>query len=113
MYIIQQITTDFKQQQTLVLPDGTTILFQIKFIPLQGGWFIDTLTYGSFTIHNLRICNSPNMLHQFRNIIPFGLTCFSSYNREPSQQEDFSSGASIMYLLSAAEVNEYATFLVK
>jgi hypothetical protein len=111
MYLIQQITSDPLQKQTLILPDGTSLSLTINFVPMQYGWFITSLVYGSFVLNGLRITNSPNMLHQFKNQIPFGLACFSSENREPTQQQDFSSGASNLYILSAAEVAQYAGLL--
>lgn len=111
MYIVQQITSDPFQVQTLVLPDGTTTMITMLFVPMQFGWFITNLTYGSFVLNGVRISNSPNILNQFRNQIPFGLACYSTQNREPMLQQDFSSGASILYILTAAETQEYASFL--
>lgn len=96
---------------TLVLPDGSTLTMTIYFIPMQQGWFITNLTYQDFVLNGLRITVSPNMLNQFRNQIPFGLACFSTGNREPSLQQDFSSGNCILYLLSQAECQQYATIL--
>lgn len=111
MYPIQQITSIASQQQNLVLADGSTISFTIQFVPMQYGWFITQLIYGSFQINGLRITNSPNMLYQFKNQIPFGIACISKSDREPSQQQDFSSGASQLFILTAAEVQTYAEFL--
>jgi hypothetical protein len=111
MFLIQQITNDPLQKQTLILPDGTSLSLTVNFVPMQYGWFITSLIYGSFILNGLRITNSPNMLHQFKNQIPFGLACFSTNNREPSQQEDFSSGTSQLYILNAAEVAQYAGLL--
>lgn len=109
--IIQKITTDALQKQTFVLPDGTKIVTTIAFIPMQYGWFIRDMSYADFELKNIRITNSPNMLHQFRNQIPFGIACISTNDREPSQQQDFSSAASILYILTADEVNQYTEFL--
>ena len=111
MYLIQQITSNPLQKQTLVLQDGTSVTLIMYFRPLQTGWFINEITRGDFTLYGLRITNSPNMLNQFRNQIPFGLACFSTANREPSQQQDFLSGASKLYILEQDEVDEYAEFL--
>lgn len=111
MFIIQQITTDSDQKQTLILSDGTQILIELYFSPMQYGWFITSLTYGDFVLQGLRITNSPNMLQQFKNQIPFGLACFSTNNREPSQQDDFASGNSELYILSAAEVQAWTETL--
>ena len=111
MFVVQNITSNALQTQNIVLPDATTFSLTLYFIPMQFGWFITNLTYGNFILQGVRITNSPNMMNQFRNQIPFGLACYSTNNREPSQQQDFSSSASILYILTQAEVNEYADFL--
>lgn len=111
MYLINNLTDFPLQTQNIVLPDSTIVTLTIYFIPLQQGWFITNLTYGAFQINGLRICNSPNMLLQFQNQIPFGLCCNSVANREPSLQQDFSSGNSNLYILTQAECQEYYAFL--
>lgn len=111
MFLIQQVSDDSLQDFSLILPDGSELTLEIYFRPLQYGWFINQLTYGSFELQGVRITVSPNMLHQFKNQIPFGLACYSSGNREPSQQQDFSIGAAQLYILTADEVAEYAEAL--
>lgn len=111
MYQVKNITSDPLQKQVLVLADGSSVDFTIKFVPMQVGWFIQELVYLNFTLQGYRLVNSPNMLHQFRNQIPFGLACYSTFDREPSLAEDFSSAASILYILTAAEVAQYAGYL--
>jgi hypothetical protein len=111
MLQIQQITDAPRQTQTLILPDGTSLSLSLYFRPMQFGWFITELVYGAFVLKELRITNNPNMLYQFKNQIPFGLACFSSQNREPTQQNDFISGASVLYLLTSEEVAEYTELL--
>jgi hypothetical protein len=112
MYLIQQVTSDPVQKQTLILPNGNTLTMQMYFVPMQYGWFISQMVYGTFTLNSLRITVSPNMLRQFKNQIPFGLACYANgVVREPSQQQDFSSNAFSLYILSAAEVIEYEELL--
>ncbi len=81
------------------------------FRPMQQGWFINEIAWNNFVCRGIRITNSPNILHQFKNQIPFGLACYSVANREPSLQEDFSSGASKLYILTEDEVAAYAEYL--
>lgn len=107
MQIIQQITSDAKQKQTFVLPDGTTFDLELSYKTQQIGWFITKLTYLDFTLENMRICTSPNILHQFRNQLPFGIGCFVTDNDEPTQQQDFSSGRASLLLLTQEEVLEF------
>ncbi len=111
MNLIQRVTANPLQTQTLILDDGSAVVLTIYFRPMQLGWFINQITRGSFVLNGMRIVNSPNMLNQFRNKIPFGLACFSAGNREPQLQKDFSSGASKLYILTTAEVDEYAGYL--
>jgi len=111
MFQIQNLTSDSRQKQTLVLPDSTSIVLELFFIPMQFGWFISSLTYGDFVLTGVRIVNSPNMLYQFRNQIPFGLKCVTQGDREPSQLEDLSSGAVKLYILTRAEVEQYVEYL--
>lgn len=99
------------QTRKLTLPDGKRITLTQQFRPMQYGWFITELTYENFTLNGLRICVSPNLLHQYRNQIPFGLACFSKGNREPTLAEDFQSGNVQLYILDEAEVQAYTEFL--
>ncbi len=105
------VTSDAVQDQNLVLADGSQISIEIRFVPMQFGWFFNYLNYGAFSLNGFRIVNSPNMLQQYRNLIPFGLACFSLSQREPSQQTDFSSGNSNLYILSSDDVVYYNDIL--
>lgn len=111
MLLINSMINYPNQVQNLVLPDGSNLQITFTFVPMQNAWFIKNLTYGSFILNGVKVTNSPNILYQFRNQIPFGLACFSTNDREPQFQADFSSKASILYLLTAAEVKEYTEFL--
>lgn len=111
MLQIQGITDYPNQKRQLVLPDGTSMIMTMYFVPQQYGWFIRSLTYGNFTLQGLRITNQPNMLRQWRELIPFGLACFSKADREPSQAQDFQTGDSNLYLLTSDEVAQYEALL--
>jgi hypothetical protein len=108
---IDQISNNVLQSHTVVLADGSQFTIQFYFISMQYGWFINYLEYKNFSLKGLRVTNSPNMLHQFRNKIPFGLACISKEDREPSFIDDFSSGASSIYLLTSEEVAKYEEYL--
>jgi hypothetical protein len=111
MLQIQGLTDYASQSQSITLFDGTIINFTLSYIPQQYGWFFSSLNYGSLNINGLRICNNPNMLRQWENLIEFGIACYTSGNREPTQQGDFLSGASALYILTSAEVQAYSEFL--
>lgn len=111
MLLIQPVSTSPSQKQTLVLDTGALVSLELYFRPLQFGWFVNELTYGDFTLKGLRITVSPNMLNQWRHKLPFGLACFSVGSREPSQQQDFSSGNAKLYILTQDEVTEFQDYL--
>ena len=111
MRIIQSPNNTALQKQSIALDDGTFFSLEIYYVPLQFGWFIQELVYGDFVIKGMRITDSPNMLRQYQNQIPFGIGCTTKGNREPTQQEDFSSGASTLYLLTQEECRQYQRYL--
>lgn len=111
MKLIPNITTSALQKQSFILDDGTVFTMIMYFRPIQQGWFFNQISYGDFVLNGLRICNSPNMLRQFQNQIPFGIACESTNQREPSLIQDFFSGASKLYVLNAAEVLAYSEYL--
>lgn len=77
------------------------------------GWFFTSLNWNNsqWVENGRRVVTHPNMLRQYQNIIPFGLACLTVNNREPTQIQDFASGASGLYLLSSAEVEEFEDLL--
>jgi hypothetical protein len=112
MKLINHISTQPLQQQTLILDNGQTFTLTIEYKPNQIGWFIRQITYNdTFTVNGLRITNFPNILQPWVNLIPFGLGCFSKQNREPMLQEDFQSGNSKLYVLSESEKDEVTAYI--
>jgi hypothetical protein len=111
MLLIQKISTDSYQTQTVRLDDGTSFVMTLYYVPLQYGWFITELVYLDFVVRNIRVTNIPNILYQWKNKLPFGLFCVTDGGREPSQLEDFATGVARLYVLTADEVEEYTEFL--
>lgn len=111
MQTINGVTADGKQKQRITLPDGSSFTINMEYKPQQYGWFITQLSYGDFVVNNMRLCTSPNLLHQFRHLLPFGLAVYVKTNREATQIQDFSTGAAQMFLLNASETLLYENFL--
>ena len=111
MLLIQKISTDSYQTQTVRLDDGTSFVLTLYYVPMQYGWFITELVYQDFVVRNIRVTNIPNILYQWKNKIPFGLFCVTDGGREPTQLEDFATGVARLYVLTAAEVEEYTEYL--
>ena len=111
MIPINSITNYPNQQMSVIIDDGSSFTLNLYYASQQYGWFIPSLVYGDFTLNGIRVSNNPNMLLQWKNILPFGLACFTKGNREPTLQEDFFSGSSTIYVLSQEEVDSYYTYV--
>jgi hypothetical protein len=94
-------------QKISSISDGIEFTMYLRFISIQESWFMD-IVCPSKTINNIRIFNSGNMLHQFKNLLNFGLMCTVSDGREPSFVNDFSSSRCKLYILNKAEVDNYS-----
>lgn len=109
---ITNFSLDPLQTQTINLPDGTQAQLTLCFKPMQFGWFIQSLTYGNFTLTGKRLCLGPNILYQFQNQLPFGIGVYQAQNREPSLQQDLTDPNGVqIYVLTQAECAAYAAFL--
>lgn len=111
MLEITNITNDPAQVQNLVLEDGTSIRFQIRFVQMQLHWVIEEMVYGDFVSRGITLVLSPNVLRKYKNILPFGLACFSEDGRDPQLLDDFSSGNCRLFILTSDEVQEYEDYL--
>lgn len=100
---LSSITGDPQQILNIVLDDGSRVEMFLSYWPQQSGWFY-SLTYGNFSVANRRMVVSPNMLRQFRSIVPFGLCCTVIDGYEPIYQDDFSNGRASLYVLNAEDV---------
>lgn len=108
---IDKITSYPRQKLSFPLESGEEVSLTLEFMPRQQGWFITELVYLDFIVRNLRVSTSPNILRQFRNIIPFGLCCQTVEKREPMFIEDFQTNSSSLYVMSSSEVKAYEDFL--
>jgi hypothetical protein len=103
MNLISAITNDANQSMRIVLDDGSKVDFSLSYKSGQQGWFF-SITYAGFSIKNRRMVNSPNLLRNFKNILPFGLACTVSDNLEPIYQDDFSSQRVLLYVLNESDL---------
>lgn len=103
MTIVQGITSQPKQQLSLVLADGSTVTALMEYRPQQIGWFVE-FTWGTWKSNGVRLTASPNLLRQYRKIIPFGIAIITQNNVEPLNVSDFSAGVAMVYLLNADDV---------
>lgn len=105
MQHITSITSKPKQKMTLVLENNETVDFYLYYLPRQMGWFYN-FTYKNLTVNCSKAVLSPNVLRQFKRIIPFGIMFTADSFVEPFDIDDFSNGRVSMYILNSDEVKE-------
>jgi hypothetical protein len=113
MNLITGITAQPNQQTAVILPDGTRLVIQLLYSTQQMGWFFASLNWnnGQWQEGARRIVNHGNMLRQYKDILDFGIACFTVGNREPTNIQDFYSGTSKLYILTPQEVKDFEIFL--
>lgn len=97
------ITDQPNQSSRIVLADGSIATIALTYVQNQAGWFYD-ISWGTWAANGRRLVSSPNILRQFREIIPFGLAVYTDENADPVSIEDFADGTSVLYLLDQADV---------
>lgn len=107
MITITGLTNDASQQFVLDGIPTIEISCTLTFRPRMQQWYID-ITYGTFTVQGIAVVCSPNLLYQWKNIIPFGIACTNVNYLDPYTINDFSSGNSILYLLDSTDLASIA-----
>lgn len=82
-----------------------TIDLKLEYKPAVSMWFL-SVSFLDFEVNGLLIRINPNIMVEYKNIIPFGIlidTKTKSY--EPSLIDDFSSGRVTFNILSKEEVD--------
>ena len=100
---IKSFTNAPSQSWQIILDDGSMINFSMWYCDNQKGWFY-SFSYGTFVVHNRRMVTSPNLLRQFREILPFGFALLTTDNQEPVFIDDFANGRVSFYVLNSDDV---------
>lgn len=105
MNLLSGLTDQPKQESTIVLADGSRAVLRLEYHPNQLCWVYD-LAWGEIEIKGGQLTASPNILRQFRHRLPFGIAVLAAGDLDPTDQESFVNGSTLIYLLDAAEVDE-------
>lgn len=94
------------QTFNVTIPEGLVIC-NLYFRSAIGMWMLDVF-FDEFEVYSIRVCNSPNLLNQFSEIIPFGIMVSVGDNLgyEPSLINDFSSERVILNVLDTTEMQQ-------
>ena len=105
---INGLTSSPLQNLTVADPNtGNPISITLRFQPRTQEWYIG-ISFGSWSIANLKLTYSPNVLMQYLNIIPFGLLVATADQFDPFLVNDFVSGRASLVLLLSYEVESIA-----
>lgn len=103
MNLIDNLTAFSDQVTNLILDDRSVAVVRFKFDGNTERWRID-VSYGTREMTGIGLCCHPNILRQWRNVIPFGLACVTSDQTDPVRSVDFATGRVKMYLLNQSDV---------
>ena len=109
---IDNLTNNHNQATDIVLDDGSTVTFNLRFKETMSPafWILDVI-YGDFEIHNLRLCAHANLLRQWKNVLPFGLAVISNDGLDPMDINDFINGRITLYVLDTTDIQTAETFI--
>lgn len=105
---INTLSDDADQQVYYALPDGTVATLQFTYRSAIQRWSLD-LSYGTVTLKGFNLCVHPNILRQWRNLIPFGMAIVSTDGQDPVAINDFLTGRITVFMLLQEEVAEVET----
>ena len=103
MLAVNSLTNDPTQQFVLNGIPGIQISITLRFMPRIQIWNMD-VSWGTFTALGIPVLCSPNLLRQWRRIIPFGIACTDIYKLDPYTVNDFAVGDASFFLLNADDV---------
>lgn len=102
MQEITGITAEYKQKLSITITNFGYADLTLSYKPNQFAWFFD-LTWQEFTTTNQQLTMSPNILRQYRNILPFGIICSNNNNLDPLVLESFVTDTKL-YLIDSSEI---------
>ena len=108
MLYINKITNAAYQQLNLTGLPGIQIGMTLRFLPRPASWVMD-ISYNETLIQGIGVVASLNLLRQFRNNIPFGISCIRADGLDPYQIDDFQLQRANLYLLDATDVAQIET----
>lgn len=114
MTIIDNLTDAADEQTTLILPDNTSGTLRLRYRPRTQRWIADVgYAPNNFQVYGLNVTTFPNILRPWRRLIPFGIAIVTvGLTTDPFDLNDFLTGRSTAYLLSADDVAEVEASII-
>jgi len=100
---LTEITDDPKQTFDVITEDNQNFELGLEYSDQQQGWFF-SIIFGNLSINGMRLTTSPNILRQYKNILPFGISIAVDDLSEPFLIDDFITERVKAFLLTPEEV---------
>jgi hypothetical protein len=114
MILVTEILSIPKQRFNEVwLENGEIFTLELEYQPQQIGWVFSLFYKDTLPITNFRLVWSTNILYNQKNILPFGLACYSKDGLDPAFLDDFTlnergESRCQLYILNEEEVKEFS-----
>lgn len=105
---IDNISDDASQTMNIVLSNGGFVTLNLNYLPAIQRWNFG-ISYNDFIAAGMILCTHPNVLRQWKNILPFGLACTTTDGADPVLIDDFIGGRATLYLLESDDVKSVET----
>lgn len=111
MKVLTGIRATGQQKLLTTASNGDTIEITLYFQSRTASWKID-ISCNDFDVKGLRVSHVLNLLSQYKNILPFGISVLIEDGGEPFLINDFSSRRVQLAILTPEEVNTVGEFYV-
>jgi hypothetical protein len=108
---ITNLSDAYKQVFRFPIDGYSAVEILLEFKPQQYAWFM-SLTWGTFSLNQERVAIAPNLLRQFKNIIPFGVQVSNVDAIDPFSNDAWLTGWEI-YILDDTELDDIEALYVK
>jgi hypothetical protein len=105
MKYINKLNANSFQTAFLTGNPGQRIRMDLRYLPTQEVWLAD-FELEDFIVNGIAVTKSPNILRNYKNIIPFGISCTTADGGDPRSLGDFEDQYAALYLLTQDEVLE-------
>lgn len=99
------------QKFNVVGENNEQIELKLMYKPTQESWYFD-IVYGDFVLNGQKIVSSPNLLKQYENLLPFGISCVVEDGSEPYFINDFFTGRATLNLLTKEDIETIEAILL-
>lgn len=106
MVLIDNLSDAADQVTNLQLYDGSIATLELIYLGTIQRWMFN-ISHPDFpggSLNGQILCVHPNILRQWKKILPFGLAIISASGGDPVGIEDFASGQITLYVLDATDV---------